>query len=123
MTYAELMMKSLSDLLEDGEKLLYPIYGTLKQKKDNYFGYFGLTENHLLIALLQGSSKKINWTTRIPLDLKKVTIKKCLLPQQYNICIEFNEGENACLRVSKKVSGIESQEDNLKGFMEYIQAR
>ena len=74
MTYSELMMKSLFDLLEDGEKLLYPIYGTLKQKKNNYFGYFGLTENHLLIALLQGSSKKINWTTRIPLDLKKVNL-------------------------------------------------
>lgn len=36
LTYNELMMKSLSDLLQDGEKLLYPIYGTLKQKKNNF---------------------------------------------------------------------------------------
>lgn len=120
MTYNELMVESLSSLLEDGEKLLYPIYGTLKEKKNNCFGYFGLTENYLLIALLQGSSKMIDWTTRVPLDLKKVIVKKCLFPQQYNICIEFNEGENACLRVSKKVYGIESQENNLKGFIEYI---
>ncbi len=32
MTFQELMMKSLTDLLEDGETLQYPIYATLMQK-------------------------------------------------------------------------------------------
>lgn len=35
----------------------------------------------------------------------------------------FNEGENASLGVSKKVYSIENQEDNFKGFIEYIQGR
>ena len=33
MTYQELMMQSLSDLLENEEDLKFPIYGTLQQKK------------------------------------------------------------------------------------------
>lgn len=121
MTNNEQMIKSLSDLLEDGEKLFYPIYGTLVQKKDHWFGYFGLTEHCLLIALLQGNSKVVSWSTRIPLDIKEVTIKKGIISLQYNICIEFNEGEAGCFKVSKKAHGIENQEENLKGFIDFIQ--
>lgn len=121
MTYNELMIKSLSDLLVDGEKLLYPVYGVFMDKKGQRFGFFGLTENYLLIALLQGSSKVVNWTTRVPLDIKKVTVKKRALLPQYDIRIEFNEGEDGCFRVSKKVFGFESQEENLKGFIDFIQ--
>ena len=44
MTYQELMMKSLTDLLEEGETLQYPIYATLMQKNKHWFGYFRLTE-------------------------------------------------------------------------------
>lgn len=120
MTYNELMLKSLSDLLKNGEKLLYPVYGTLMEKNNHCFGYFGLTERYLLIALLQGSQKVVQWTTRVPLDLKKVTVKKGILLPHYNIRIEFIEGEDAYLRISKKVLGIESQEDNLKGFIDFI---
>lgn len=123
MTYRELMTESLSALLEDGETLLYPVYGTLKQKSNNRFGFFGLTEHYLLISLLEGSSKEISWTTRVPLHIKKVSIKKSLFSLMYNISIEFFEGESGHILISKKVLGIESQEKNIKGFIDYIQTR
>lgn len=121
MTYNELMICSLSDLLENGEILRFPIYGTLTQRNKHWFGFFGLTDNFLLIALLEGSSKVISWTNRIPLDIKKVSIKKSQIPSQYKVCIEFNEGKPCNMRVSKKVYGIESQEENFKKFIETIQ--
>jgi hypothetical protein len=37
-------------LLEKDETLNAPIYGTLLQKRDHSFGYFGLTENALLVS-------------------------------------------------------------------------
>lgn len=43
MTFYEQMVPLLSNLLEIGETLKAPIYGTLLQKKRNYtFGYLGL---------------------------------------------------------------------------------
>ena len=121
MTYQELMMQSLSDLLENEEDLKFPIYGTLQQKNRRWFGFWGLTDNYLLSVLLVGSSKKIGWISRIPLDIKSVQVKKTLIPFQYKIHIEFKEGSPCDLRVSKKVFGIGQQEANLSGFIKYIQ--
>lgn len=121
MTYKELMQQSLSDLLENGETLRYPIYGTLLQGGQHWFGFFGLTEKCLLIVLLEGSSQIISWTSRVPLNIKEVNIKKSLVLSQYKIHIDFTEGNPCNIRVSKKVYGIECQEENLKGFMEEIQ--
>lgn len=90
MTFQEMMMKSLTDLLEADETLQYPIYETLIQKGQHWFGYFGLTDKYLLTALLEGSSQIISWTSRIPLDIKAVTVKKSLTYKQrnsYGICI------------------------------------
>lgn len=44
MSFQELMIKSLIDLLEEGETLQYPIYAATIQKNKHWFGYFGLTE-------------------------------------------------------------------------------
>ena len=121
MTYQELMMQSLSELLEEGETLKYPMYGTLQQNNNHWFGFWGLTDKYLLCVLLIGSSKKIGWTSRIPLEIKAVQVKKLLVPLQYKIHIEFQEGSPCDLRVSKKVVGIEHQETNLSNFIKYIQ--
>lgn len=109
--------------LEDGEKLQYPIYATLMQKSKHWFGYFGLTDKYLLGVLLEGSSQIISWTSRIPLDLKEVKIKKSLIPAQYKIKIEFNEGSPCNIRVSKKVVGFDMQEENVNGFIENLKNR
>ena len=65
MTFYEQMVPALSILLEIGETLKAPIYGTLLQKKRNYtFGYLGLSESALLVSLLQGDSKKLKGSSK-----------------------------------------------------------
>ena len=120
MTYQALMMQSLTALLRNGESLKYPIYGTLRQNNRSWFGFWGLTENHLLSVLLDGSSKKISWTSRIPLEKTAVRVKKSLFPFLYKIHIEFKEGSPCDLCVSRKVFSIKQQETNLFKFIEYI---
>lgn len=50
MTAKERMIQSLTDMLEDGETLIHPIYGVLVQGENQYYGYFGFTDKFLLIA-------------------------------------------------------------------------
>lgn len=127
MTYNELMIKSLSDMLNTDESpkeiLKYPIYGTLISKPQNYFGFFGLTEDYLLIALLRDNSRTIHWRARIPLELKKVNVKKGIIPMQYLIHIEFIQGEPCRIKVSKKVYKIPGQEENVSGFINYLEEK
>lgn len=121
MTFNELMGQSLSALLEKGEVLQYPIYGVFLQKNITSFGYFGIAGEHILVALLKGDSKEISWTSRIPLDIKEVVVKKTFIPSGYNIHIDFHAGEPMEIKVSKKVHGIDAQEKNLEGFVNFIQ--
>lgn len=123
MTFQELMMKSLTNLLEEEEILKYPIYATLMQRGKHWFGYFGLTDRYLLIALLEGSSQIISWTSRVPLDIKEVKVKKSFIPAQYKVRVEFNEGDPCNIRVSKKVVGFDMQEENLDGFITYLEQK
>ena len=85
MTFYEQMVPALSILLEIGETLKAPIYGTLLQKKRNYtFGYLGLSESALLVSLLQGDSKKLKGSSRIPFsNIQKTKVRKSLFPLQY----------------------------------------
>lgn len=121
MTYSQLMLQSLSDLLEDGETLKHPVYGTLLQKHTHWFGFWGLTDKHLLIALLKGSSKKISWSSRIPLEIKEVTRRKSIFPRQFILNIKFHRGNPCKIRFSEKVYGIESQQANLNAFVAFLQ--
>lgn len=82
-----------------------------------------MTEHHLLIALLGENGQAVQWSSHVPLEIKKVTVKKGLLPLQYHIRMEFCEGEAGHFLASKKVLGLEDQEKNLKGFLEFLQAR
>ncbi len=123
MNYNELMIQSLSDLLENNETLKFPIYGTLIQKNKHWFGFLGLTDNHLLIALLDKKSRNVCWTNRVPLDIKTAIIKKSLIPLQYKVHLEFNEGLPCDIQVSKKVYGIKTQETNFSDFIKFIQEK
>lgn len=121
MSFYEIMHKSLSALLQDGETLKYPIYGALVQSKRTYFGYLGLTDTHLLLVLLQGDTKKICYTNRIPLDcIQQAKVKKSLIPMQSVLSIDLDDGRHATIRVSKKVYGFNSQAENLKSFLSAI---
>lgn len=119
MTFYELMFESLNALLRKGDVLQCPIYGCMLFKRGRYcFGYFGLTDDMLLISLLQGDSKHISTTGRIPLsDIARVKIKRSLVPIQRKIYISLHTGNRIKLRVSRKVYGFKTQQENLDGFM------
>ena len=112
MTFYEQMVPALSILLEIGETLKAPIYGTLLQKKRNYtFGYLGLSEN-------QGDSKKLKGTSRIPFNnIQKTKVRKSLFPLQYILRIYLIDGDMIKFRISKKVYGFATQEENLDIFL------
>lgn len=117
----EWMIESLSSMLEDGETLRCPIYGMLFQSRirlSTYSCFFGLTKNYLLIAILSPFTKSVSWTSRVPLDVKKVKVKKRLLWRK--ITIRFNEGKPCRMLVSRKAMGIKNQEQNLEEFIRHI---
>ena len=90
MTPKERMIQALKDMLENGETLMHPIYGLLVQGGRQYYGYFGFTEDFLLIALVSG--KTVTDTIRVPLDINSVKIKKNIFLNEHVIDISFNEG-------------------------------
>jgi len=118
MNYNELMIKSLTDLLKVGESLYHPIYGVLKQGNTQHYGFFGFTENYLLIALVSG--KQITYTIRVPLDIKSIQIKQKIIFRQYIIDICFNDGAPCRIVASPKVFLVDSQSENLPSFLNYL---
>lgn len=121
MTYKDLMIKSLTDLLEDGETLMHPIYGILNQGNIQFYGYFGFSQTHLLISLVSG--KRITYTTRIPLDIKSIRINQTAVLKQFVIDIAFNDGAPCRITASPKVLMIDSQKDNLPQFLNYLKSK
>ena len=118
MTFYEQMVPALSILLEIGETLKAPIYGTLLQKRNYTFGYLGLTEHALLVSLLQGDSKEILGNSRIPFsNIQKTKVRKSLFPLQYILRIYLIDGDMIKFRISKKVYGFATQEENLDIFL------
>jgi len=120
MTYKELMIEALTDLLEDDETLMHPIYGLLNQGNTQYYGYFGFTEHYLLIALVSGTGKQITYTTRVPLDIKSIRVKQTAIFKQFVIDIAFNEGAPCRITASPKVLTIDTQKENLPSFLEHL---
>ena len=120
MTYKELMIEALTDLLEDDETLMHPIYGLFHQGNTQYYGYFGFTEHHLLIALISGTGKQVTYTTRVPLDIKSIKVKQTAIFKQYVIDIAFNEGAPCRITASPKVLTIDTQKENLPSFLAHL---
>lgn len=115
------MIDSLTNLLERDETLMHPIYGILNQGNRQFYGFFGFTESHLLIALVVG--KTITYTTRIPLDIKSVKIKQTKIFRQYVIDIAFNEGAPCRITAAPKVFTIDVQKDHLPQFLNYLKSK
>ena len=121
MNYKYMMMMALNDLLEDVERLNYPIYATLMEDKKPQFGFFGFTKKVLLVAMLNDDQRKIAWTKRIPLhDIKNVTVKKAFLLGQQIVTMDFADGTSYKLRISKKLMNVDTQEKNAADFIAYL---
>ena len=52
MTAKERMIYALSDMLQNGETLMYSIYGLLVQGGRQYYGYFGFFHNTTAFLVL-----------------------------------------------------------------------
>lgn len=116
----ERMIQALTDMLEPDETLMYPIYGTMEQGRTQHYGYFGFTENFLLIALISPWGKTVTYSTRIPLDIHSVKIQKSRVFKEHIININFEEGEPCRIHTYPRVLAIDSQKENLPRFLSYL---
>ena len=123
MYYQKLMTKSLTDLLDRGETLNCSFFAILLQGTNFYSGYWGLTDQNLLGAILTFSGKEVSYTIKVPLDIKKVKIRKSFFPKQYIVKIKFAEGNPCKLRVPLKAYQIEKQKENFEYFCNEIKTK
>ncbi len=119
-TYKEQMYRALTKMLKPGEKLQYPVYGTLFQDTASVFGFFGVAKGHLLVALLDFKQNAIGEAFRVKLDMKKVNVRKTWLGQ-YLLDFTLENGEAYYFRLSKKVVGIPEQKEHVEGLVAYLQ--
>ncbi len=80
MYYQKLMTKSLTDLLDIGEALNCSFFAILLQGTNFYSGYWGLSDQNLLGAILTFSGKEVSYTIKVPLDIKKLKLEKAFSP-------------------------------------------
>ena len=118
MNLKHLMNKALTDLLEENEKILFPIYGSLCRGKDVQDGFFAFTERNLLIALLDGET--VAETMVIPLDISSCAVSQEKISKQYTVDIRFNERKPLKIRTQKKISDIDTQEKNFSSFLDHL---
>lgn len=116
------MIDALSEVLRDGETLLYPIFGTVKQGSFQQFAYFAFTETHFLIAYLT-TGNIVTDVKRMPLDIKSVKVKKSKVLNEYKIHILFENKKSFEISTFLKVLKIKSQKDNLPLFLEYLKGK
>ena len=121
MTAKERMIQALTDMLENGETLMHPIYGLLVQGGRQFYGYFGFTKDFLLIALVSG--KTVTDTIRVPLDVNSINITKNIFLNEHVIDINFNEGAPCRITAFPKVLAIGSQKENLPQFLSYLKSK
>ena len=116
------MIEVLSEVLQDGETLLHPIFGTVKHGSFQLFAYFAFTETHLLVAYLT-TGNIVTDVERIPLDIKSVKVKKSKILNEYKIHILFENKKSFEISTFLKVLKIKSQKDNLPLFLEYLKGK
>lgn len=116
------MIEALSEVLRDGEILLHPIFGTVKQGSFQQFAYFAFTEAHLLVAYLT-TGNIVTDVERIPLDIKSFKVRKSKILNEYKIHILFENKKTFEISTFLKVLKIKSQKDNLPLFLEYLKSK
>ena len=115
------MIEALSDMLQDGETLLHSIFGYIKYNGFQQFAYFGLTENSFLIACLSGEN--VTGTTKIPLNITSVQIKKSKILKEYTINVLFEKDKAYTICTFSKVLKVKSQEENFPLFLKLLKSK
>lgn len=124
-TYRELMVESLASMLKRGETLYCPLYGCYDDSSFLFaygflgysFGFFGLTDDTLLIARLNSPFKEIKEYIRVPLPLQKLTVRKTLFLRQSVMIIKPQDGKKFKLHVADRVYQIGEQGRELSEFI------
>lgn len=120
MTYENLMVESLTDLLENDEVLQYPVCGVLDGTL--YSAYLGFTDSALLITLFMG--KQLMQTVRIPFtDVKSFKIKHSKIYRQYTINLSFENYPPMTLTLPPVILVVKSQKKNLPCFIELLKTK
>ena len=112
-----MMIKSLTELLKPDETLRCSVFGVLTQNKTFFKGFFGFSENALLIALVQG--EKIISTNRFPLEIHSISVRRELLGQ-YIINISFNDHSHTEIKLFSQTSAIKNHKDNVEKFLDIL---
>ena len=112
------MTETLSNMLQNAETLMHPIFGYVKNGGFQQFAYFGFTQTHFLIAYLSG--ERITGTVRIPLDITLVKIKKSKILKEYTINILFGNKRDYTISVFPEVLKVKSQKENFPLFLELL---
>ncbi len=118
MDYQELMIDSLTSLLKNGEALTAPVYGIIDRGNEQYFGYFAIVGDCLLVAKIEGYT--VTATSRIPLELSSMKMKRSLVMRQYIFDLRFADGQKIKLTLSPRVIMIPSQKENAPRFAEIL---
>jgi hypothetical protein len=122
-------MEALTSMLEENEQLYNSFYGTLttvgfyRTVADYKYGFFGRTDSHILIAILNIlDGKEVEWATKIPMDIKKVKICKSILPKYHTIKIYFNDHKPIAIKMWEKllIGDFVNQQKNVTEFLNYF---
>lgn len=122
----EFMDEVLSLMLEEGETLYAPVYGTIQRigkDRGNFFGFLGLADKTLLFAALHPyDASQTLYSVRIPLDIKTFRLKKALFTRQTLIRIQLTNGDDVHIRLSRKLLGgnFTEQAQNVDAFIAQI---
>ena len=132
MDFETYMTNSLSALLKKNEHLQLAFCGKLHTgsiaRPHEYYCFFGLVGNDLLIVNYSPLLKKNGFSVRLPLNTNKVEITKSILSDKFILNFQLNSTDWQTLEkfkigVKSEHSKIKSQRENVTAFLSYIEKR
>ena len=114
------MAEALSAMLEEGETLLYPIFGYMKFGGLYQYAYFAFTETHFLIACVTG--EQVTSTERIPLQVTSVSVERSVLFSEHTVRILFGRNREYTVCAAPRVLKIKSQKENFPQFLAHLRS-
>lgn len=115
--YEEWMISSLELVKNDNKELKCAIHGVLLIENAYTNGFFGITDDKLVIALPDAMGKSIKSKANILLkNIDSVETKRTMITHQLIITMNLNDGKVYSIRASEKVHGIPGQGEQLRIF-------
>ena len=125
----EFMVQALTALLDKGEVLTMPFYGTIAfidREWVNYLAFMGVAGEDLLVAVLHPLDKgMISRTMRRSLVESRALVRRLWVSRQYAVKLTFADGEQYHIRFTTRISDGDfvEQEANTAAFLQLLQKR